>query len=118
MGLLAEVRIQGVPLGAVGLALGASIGAWLEWWLLHRGLRRRMGAVGAGGKPLAAMFGAAVLAALLGYGVKRLLGGLHPVGLAACVGAVFGFTYLLAARLFNVGEAHVLIDSVLARLRR
>ena len=31
-------------LGAVGLALGASVGAWTEWWLLRRALARRTGA--------------------------------------------------------------------------
>ncbi len=30
-------------LGAAGLALGASLGAWVEWWVLRRALARRTG---------------------------------------------------------------------------
>jgi putative peptidoglycan lipid II flippase len=62
-------------LGAAGLALGASIGAWSEWWLLRRALSRatgtrgpRPGASRAAGASLAVLFGAP-----LGYGLARWL---------------------------------------------
>jgi putative peptidoglycan lipid II flippase len=65
-------------LGAVGLALGASVGAWLEWTLLRRALARRTGAppVAPGwGRPL--LVALAVLPAL--PVARMLLAGLAPV---------------------------------------
>jgi putative peptidoglycan lipid II flippase len=117
-GVLRGARVQGLQLGAMGLALGASVGAWLEWWLLHRRLASTIGTVGAGAGQLAAMFGAAVLAGGAGYGVKLLLEPLQPVLAAAVIAAVFGLVYLIAARLFEVSEAQVFSDSLLRRLRR
>ena len=116
-GYLQDVRIEGLPLGPVGLALGATLGAWLEWLLLHRRLRQRIGAAGAGAGHLARMFGAALLAAGFGYMVKRLLPGLHPLLAAAFVGGTFGVIYLLAAHALGLREARTLASSVLRRFR-
>jgi putative peptidoglycan lipid II flippase len=77
-GIFGNVRIAGLPLGPVGLALGAAAGAWIEWALLYRGLDRRLGTVGAGGGQLARMFVAAFAAAAVGYGVRIAVGGMHP----------------------------------------
>jgi putative peptidoglycan lipid II flippase len=118
VGWFTDTRVQGLQLGAVGLALGASVGAWLEWWLLHRGLARSVGSVGAGGAQLAAMFGAAILAAAAAFGTKLLLGTLHAVLAAAVVGGVFGAVYLAAAWALQVTEARVFAESLRDRLRR
>ena len=40
-GAFAGASVAGVPLGPVGLAAGAALGAWLEWWLLRGRLRAR-----------------------------------------------------------------------------
>ncbi len=117
-GVFADVRVAGLPLGPVGLALGAALGAWLEWALLRGGLGRRIGAVGAGAGPLARMFGAALLAAAAGYGVRILSAELHPVFVAALVVAVFGAVYFALARLFGLEEARVVLDSIRRRVRR
>ena len=37
-GIFSHWRIAGAPLGPVGLAVGATLGAWLEWTLLHASL--------------------------------------------------------------------------------
>jgi peptidoglycan biosynthesis protein MviN/MurJ (putative lipid II flippase) len=77
-------------LGAVGLALGASAGAWVEWWLLRRALARR-----AGGRPAAAGWQRPMLAAValvpavpaggvLTRALDPLIGG-APVALAALI---------------------------------
>jgi len=77
-------------LGAVGLALGASAGAWVEWWLLRRALARR-----AGGRPAAAGWQRPMLAAvalvpavpaggMLTRALDPLIGG-APVALAALI---------------------------------
>ena len=116
-GLLHDVRVQGLALGPVGLALGATVGAWLEWVLLRRWLSRRIGAAGAGVTPLARMFGAALAAASVGYGVKLLCAALYPVPAAGLVAAAFGAVYLLSARLLGLSEAQLLVNSLLRRLR-
>jgi putative peptidoglycan lipid II flippase len=110
--------VAGLPLGPVGLAAGATLGAWLEWVLLRRALAQRIGKVGAGADQLARMFTAAALAAGAGYAVNLIVGGSHPVFTAACVAAGFGIVYLGAARAMGLGEAVAFSQSLLRRLRR
>ncbi len=117
-GIFGGLRVDGLPLGPVGLALGAAAGAWIEWRLLHRRLARRIGAVGAGGGQLARMFAAALAGAAGGYGAQQAGAGLHPLVAAVLVAGVFGGIYLLTALLLGLGEARVLVDSVRRRLRR
>ena len=117
-GLLGNVRVAGLPLGPVGLALGAAVGAWLEWSLLRTRLARRIGAVGAGGSELARMFGAALVAAAAGYAVRFVAPGLHPVPMAAIVTALFGVVYLAVAQALGLSEARVFVNSLLRRVRR
>jgi putative peptidoglycan lipid II flippase len=117
-GLLAGVNIAGLPLGPVGLAAGAAVGAWLEWWLLRGRLRARIGAVGAGGGALARMFGAAVLAAAVARLALLGLGGLAALVIAIAVAAVFGGVYFAAAAAFGVDEVKALAGAVRRRLGR
>ncbi len=117
-GLFANVRVDGLPLGAVGLALGAAIGAWIEWTLLYRGLSRRIGAVGAGMGQLAKMFVAAIIAAAVAHGARLGVANLHPLIVAAVVVSVFGAAYFGIARVLGLTEAKVVLDSVLRRLKR
>ena len=117
-GVFADLRVAGLPLGPVGLALGAAAGAWLEWALLYRGLRKRIGDVGAGMSHLVRMFGAALIAALAGYGVQLATTGMHHILVAVFVVGVFGVVYLVAARALNLDEATAFMDSLLRRIRR
>src|SRR5699024_1185805 len=77
-GMFSGVTVAGQPLGAVGLALGSGLAAWLEWGLLRRSLRRRLGEIGAGRGKIARMFLAAALAAAAGWGVRLLTFGMSP----------------------------------------
>ncbi len=122
-GIFGNVKVEGLPLGPVGLAVGAAIGAWLEWTLLYRGLARRIGTVGAGGEQLAKMFGAALIAAGVAqaarFGLAYLLPvDLHPLFVAAIVVGVFGIIYFGVAHAFGLAEAQVVLDTVLRRLKR
>jgi putative peptidoglycan lipid II flippase len=117
-GIFADVRVAGLPLGPVGLALGAAAGAWLEWALLFRGLQRRIGPVGTGAGQLARMFVAALTAAAVGYGVSIAAARLHPVLVAVVVVGIFGVIYFGVARVLGLQEAAVVINSVFRRLRR
>ncbi len=117
-GLFADVTIGGLPLGPVGLALGAALGAWLEWALLRALLRRRVGAVGAGAGPLARMFGAALAGAAAGRGAALVLAGLGALPLAVFVAAVYGIVYFGVARLLSLAEARTVFAALLRRMRR
>ena len=116
-GLLRDWRVSGVPLGPVGLALGAALGSWLEWTLLHASLARRIGACGTGARRLVQMFGAALVAAAAGYAVHVAGAGMHPLLAALLVTAVFASVYFAAARVLGVAEARAFIDALALRVR-
>lgn len=117
-GVFGQWRVAGLPLGPVGLATGAALGAWLEWGMLRHALRARVGDVGAGVGPLARMFVAALLAAAAGYGLSQATPGLNALTTAAIVVAGFGVVYFAAARALGLEEARTLSSSALRRLRR
>jgi putative peptidoglycan lipid II flippase len=117
-GLLGNVRAAGLPLGPVGLALGAAVGAWLEWALLRTRLARRIGDIGTGASQLMRMFGAALAGAAAAHGVRWGTAALHPVLNAAVVVTTFGVVYFVLARALGLAEARAFFDSVLRRIRR
>jgi putative peptidoglycan lipid II flippase len=116
-GLFGDLRIGGLPVGPVGLALGAAIGAWLEWALLRGSLSRQIGSVGVGAAALGRLFAAALAAAAAGYGTSRMLGPVHPLVAAGVVAMAFGVVYLALTRALGVAEARVVMQGVLRRFR-
>jgi len=106
--------VGGNPLGAAGLALGSGIASWLEWSMLRRELRRRMGEVMPPWGALFRMVGAAGTAAIVARGTAMLLPALHPILMGGVVLAVFGAVYFAAGMAFGVPEA----GRTLGRLRR
>lgn len=117
-GAFATVTAAGIPLGAVGLALGAALGAWVEWLLLRRSLGRAIGAVGADAWLLARAAAAAILAAALASVVAVQMGSTLSAPLTAViVAAVFGLAYVAAAWRFGLGEARALLVGGVRRLR-
>ena len=110
-------------LGAVGLAVGAAVGAWLEYGLLRRQLRTRIGAHGPARGRRIRRWVAGLAAALVALAAKGLLGSLVPhrggwivdafppdsraaallLGLGTA--GLFGGAYLGAARLLGVGAS-------------
>jgi putative peptidoglycan lipid II flippase len=106
-------------LGAAGLALGASLGAWIEWTLLRRSLAKRTNA-----RPPRSGLGRAFLAALalvLGAPLGRLLVAGFGSGLTVLPSAVDAIVTLLPP-LVLFGVASVALDVAelpgVARLRR
>jgi putative peptidoglycan lipid II flippase len=111
-----------LALGAVGITIASALAGWLEWALLRRALRERVGGIPIGDGFLAKVWAAALLAGCAGaaFGfaaadavrdVLPTVFGLHRVGAAIAVAAVFGFVYLGATRLMGMDEARL-------RLRR
>lgn len=107
--------------GAVGLALGSAVGAWVEYALLRRALRRAIGAHGPRRGRVPRVVVAGGVAALAGVGGKWFLGSLVPYHegamaglvppsswlyaplLAAGTAGLFGVVYLAATALLGVG---------------
>jgi putative peptidoglycan lipid II flippase len=107
--------------GAVGLAAGTGIAAWVEWFLLRRVLRGKIGTVGAGAGPLGRMALAALAAAAVAWGVRMLIPVIHPIPYAVVILGAFGLIYVGVAYALGVEEARAWtrrIKSVTARLTR
>jgi putative peptidoglycan lipid II flippase len=113
-GVFGGLRIAGQPLGAVGLAAGSGIAAWIEWALLRRALRRRIGPVGAGAGALARMFVAALAGAAAGWGVRILLPDIGSIPEAVVVFGTYGLVYFAVAAALGLEEIH----GVATRVRR
>lgn len=117
-GALLLPRLLGIDpkWGVAGITAGAGIAAWLEFMLLRRSLRSRIGEVALPAGLLPRLWGAALLAAALGFGAKLILADLHPVARGAAVFSLFVATYLALTSLMGVGESATLIARARGRL--
>jgi putative peptidoglycan lipid II flippase len=113
-GALASFDALGLPLGPFGLAIGAAIGAWVEWAQLKRALAAQLGNVGAGAAPLARMFAAALAAAAVAYAVSRWLVA-HALLEAVATAGVFGALYLVLGAALGLEQAGALLRRVRRR---
>ena len=118
-GVLSDWRIGARPLGVVGLALATGIAAWVEWWLLKRSLRGRIGAVGAGAGPVARMFAAALAGAAVGWGMRIVLPDtLSPLLAGMLVLGAYGATYFGVAGALGLEQAGAILRRIKGMLRR
>lgn len=99
---LDSVGFRSLRLGAAGLSLGASAGAWLEYLLLRRALARSIGSHGPGVGTTLRMTLAATLAAGAGVGLQLLLPATDPIVLALETLLPFGVVYLAASAALGV----------------
>ena len=84
----------GARWGAAGLTASAGAAGWVEFFLLRRNLRARIGAAGIEPAYLAKLWLAAAAAAGAGWAVKLWAPALHPVVDAAAVLGAYGAVYL------------------------
>lgn len=117
-GIFGDVRLGEKSLGAVGLATGSGVAAWLEWILLRRKLRSRIGPVGAGAGKIARMLVAAGAAAAAGWGVRLLVEGVGPILQGLAVFGVFGIVYFGVAALLGLGEAKAVTSKIRRKITR
>jgi putative peptidoglycan lipid II flippase len=118
-GIFSDVRIGGRQLGVVGLALGTGVGAWVEWALLKRALRNRIGGVGAGTGPLMRMFGAALAGAGAAWVMRLLLPeGIHIFLRGVLILGVFGVVYFAVAGALGLSQAGALLRRIKGKLGR
>jgi len=90
-------------LGAAGLALGASVGAWFEYALLRRALAATVGPHAPPARDLLRMTLAASVAAAVGVGLQLVLPGGTPILVALETLIPFGLVYLAVAAALGLG---------------
>jgi putative peptidoglycan lipid II flippase len=100
--------------GAAGLTASAGAAGWVEFALLRRTLRRRIGEVVLPASFLGTLWLSALTAAAAGWGVKLGLGVRHPLATGALALGVYGCVYLAATLAFGIPQAR----AVLARVTR
>ncbi len=109
-------------LGAAGLTASAGVAGWVEFWLLRRGIGRRIGEVHVSKGLLPRLWGAAALATAIAFAAKLATGQVsalsHPIPRAAIVLGFFGATYLGATLALGIPEAEKSLERVRRLLRR
>ena len=91
--------------GAIGLTTAAGLGGWAEFFLLRRTLNRRIGRTGLTAPFVFKLWGAALLAAGLGWGIHRVVGNSRPVWTAVFVLGPYGLCYFALTALLGLPEA-------------
>ena len=113
-----SVRETGpLRLGAVGLALAASLSSWVEFFILRHRLRGLAIPVVLGGGQLARMGAASAVVAMVGLGLRPLVDGLPPLLALPLTAGPAAVAYLGVTLALGVPEAVALVGRV-ARHRR
>jgi putative peptidoglycan lipid II flippase len=95
--------------GAVGLTLSAGLAGWAELLLLRRRLNARIGHAGVPVSFAAKLWVSAALSAGAAWGLRLLLGDLHPIIMAALVLTPFGLLYFVLTSLWAVPESRAVV---------
>jgi putative peptidoglycan lipid II flippase len=103
--------------GVAGLTASAGVAGWIEFALLRYSLNRRIGRTGLATSYVIKLWLAALVGAGIGWGFKLLLGGLHPIPLAAVVLGSYGVAYFALTYLMGMKEARTVIGKILRILR-
>jgi putative peptidoglycan lipid II flippase len=106
-------------LGAVGLALGASVGAWIELALLTHALRRHAPAFALPWRRTGEMVGVAVVAAVPSLLLRWVMPeeGLHVAAAALLVVGLYGVVYLGLGYVLRFEEGEAWTGRFLRQLR-
>lgn len=103
--------------GVAGLTASAGIAGWVEFTLLRRGLREKIGATPLSRDFLVKLWSMAIAAGVLGFSVKYLVGSSSPWLTAAVVLPVYGITYFAGTSYWQIEESQTIINTVLRRVR-
>jgi len=98
--------------GVAGLTISAGIASWVEFTLLQRGIRSRIGQVGVPLAFLARVWVAALLAATAARGVLLALGPRGHILLAALVLGVYGLIFFAVSLALKLPEAQSMIGMI------
>jgi putative peptidoglycan lipid II flippase len=119
LGYIAALQLPGwlgvdPKLGVAGLTASAGLAGWLEFFLLRRGITRRIGATGVSGSMMVRLWSAALISAALGWAAKLAWETPHTIVHGIVVIGVYGVSYLILTSLLKIPEAAQLT----ARIRR
>jgi putative peptidoglycan lipid II flippase len=95
--------------GAVGLTASAGVAGWIEFVLLRRKLNRVIGRTALELGFAARVWSAAALCAAVGFGLKLLVGRLHPIPVAALVLGLYGSLYFAFTAALGLAEARAVV---------
>ncbi len=109
-----DIVVAGKPLSPAGLALGSGLAAWVEWYLLRRELRRRIGRTLPPLGVLARMGGAALGASAAALALLAMLPGIGAILRAGVTVALYATVYFAIAAALGLPE----VGRQLARIRR
>jgi len=101
--------------GVAGLTISAGIASWVEFALLQRGIRSRVGQVGVPLSFLAQVWFAALLAAAAARGLSYSLGPRNHILLAVLVLSLYGIVFFAVSLALKLPEAHSMIGLVSRR---
>jgi putative peptidoglycan lipid II flippase len=96
--------------GVAGLTLASSVAAWMEFALLQRSLKQRIGPTGMPLALLARLSGAAVVGAFAAWIVKLAFGPQHPLLAAAAILIPYGSIYVGLTYGWGVPEAKGMVS--------
>ena len=105
-------------LGAAGLTSSAGIAGWIEFLLLRNSLNKRIGKTGLPVIYSAKLWLGALICAAVGWGLKLLVIGWHPIPLAIVVLGGYGVCYFLIEHLLGVQQAQMIIKRIFRQFRR
>jgi putative peptidoglycan lipid II flippase len=100
--------------GVAGLTISAGVASWVEFSLLQRGIRRRVGPVGVPLPFLAQVWIAALIAAAAARALLMALGPRGHIVLAIFVLSLYGVVFFAVCMAMKLPEA----DTMLGLLRR
>ena len=91
-------RLLNIPgvWGAAGLTASAGLSGWVEMMLLRRRLHARIGSAWPGASYLLKLWGAAIFAAAVAWGIKLVIPVMHPAVIAIVVLGPYGLVYFAA----------------------
>jgi putative peptidoglycan lipid II flippase len=101
----------GVPRqwGAVGLTASAGLAGWVEFALLRRGLNRRIGRTGLPLSYVSKLWASAGVSAGVAWGLKLLVGPVHPIILAVLVLTPYGLLYFALTSAWGLPESRAVV---------
>ena len=123
LGYFGSIHLPGIlgldsKLGAAGLTIASGMAGWVEFVLLRRSLNKRIGRTGLTLSYSAKLWVGALLGAGVGWALKLLVAGWHPIPLAIVVLGGYGTTYFAVGYLFDVPQAQTIIHRILRIAKR
>jgi putative peptidoglycan lipid II flippase len=100
-------------LGAAGLTIASGTAGWVEFVLLRKSLNKKIGRTGLPLSYTAKLWVGALVGAGVGWGLKLLVTGWHPIPLAIVVLGGYGTCYFAVGYLFGVEQARTIIHRLL-----